>query len=163
MKVSYIQADKTRYQKNASAYTLVLISIVTSLVAWFTSINYDNFGVTGNTQRIIPDVRIGLEIALGIVLMLGTFLAAERVKIYDIFWSTYGLFILAGINFIRIFNIPFYAYSKGWIPQSTQWVVIVMLVATVILLLSAGVISLRKSIILREHMKELNKDGNDAA
>lgn len=163
MKVSFLKADKMRYQKNTTAYGLILISIITSLIALFASITYDNFSSTGESQRIIPDIRIGLEIALGIVLMLGTFLAAERVKLYDSFWSMYGIFILAGINFLRIFNIPIYAFSNGWIPSSTQVWIIFNFGITVILLLIAGLIAMRKVIILKEHMKELNAHGNDAA
>lgn len=101
MKIVNIKADKMRYQKNTSAYGLVLLSIATSLIALFTMINFDTFGSGEGTMRVIPNLRVGVEIALGIVLMLSTFMAAEKVKYYDPTWSFFGLFILAGINFLE--------------------------------------------------------------
>ncbi|MCR3905638.1 MAG: hypothetical protein NUK62_01225 [Tenericutes bacterium] len=162
MKIVNIKADKMRYQKNTSAYGLVLLSIVTSLVALFTMINYDTFSSGEGSMRVAPDLRVGLEIALAIVLMLTTFMAAEKVKYYDPKWSLIGLFVLAGVNFLRIFNLPVYAFNKGWIPAATMSIVMIEFAVTAGLLVLAGILSTRKVIILHKHMKELDAHGNDA-
>ncbi|MDI6452492.1 hypothetical protein [Peloplasma aerotolerans] len=162
MKIVNIKADKMRYQKNTSAYGLVLLSIATSLIALFTMINFDTFGSGEGTMRVIPNLRVGVEIALGIVLMLSTFMAAEKVKYYDPTWSFFGLFILAGINFLRIFNLPIYAHERGWIPTKTMQLVMLEFAVTAGLLVVAGIISLRKVIILHKHLKEIDAYGNDA-
>ncbi len=161
MEISNIKIDKMRYQTNSIGYLLVMLSVALSVIALFTLITYDSYGEGANSIRVVPDFRIGLEIALGIVLMLATFLAAEKVKYYNTFWSCYGLFILAGINFLRIFNIPLYAYKKGWIPTSIKTRSIIELILSAILLIIAGIISMRKVIILKNYMKEIDKNGNN--
>jgi len=87
-------------------------------------------------------------------LMLMTFLAAEKVRYYHPFWSIYGLFVLAGINLLRIFNIPFYAFEKGWIRESTKMVTIIEFAVSAGLLVIAGIVSLIKVLQLRQHLKE---------
>lgn len=160
MKTVNIKADKMRYQTNSLCYMLVMFSVLISILALFTLITYDSFG---KGSRVVPDLRIGLEIGLGILMLLVMFLAAEKVKYYDAFWSCYGLFILAGINLFRIFNIPLYAHKKGWIPTNIMTRTIIEFALTVVLLIIAGIISLRNVIILKNYMKEIDKNGNSRA
>jgi hypothetical protein len=147
---------------NSLGYWIVLLSLVVSIVATFTLITYDEFTGSGDSVRVAPDLRIGLEIALAIVLMLTTFLAAEKVKFYSPFWSGIGLFGLAAINILRIFNIPFYAFDKGWIPQTIKSRTIIEFVISGSLLVIAGVVSYRKVLLLKHHMKAIDAHGNDA-
>jgi purine-cytosine permease-like protein len=157
MTIINIKADKMRYQKNSSAYGLVLLSLITGMIGLFMLINYDQFITEGDlNMRIIPNLRVGVEILIGIIMMLMTFLGAEKVKLYDYKWSFYWIFVLAGVNVFRIFNLPIYAEKQGWIPESTMYIVMAFYAATAGLLIAAGVISARKVIILRNHMKELN-------
>ena len=156
MSIKNIKADKMRYQKNTSAYGLVLLSLVTGMIGLFTLINYDQFLTVGTNMRVVPNLRVGIEILIGIIVMLMTFLGAEKVKLYDPKWSFYGIFVLAGINVFRIFNLPIYAKNQGWIPTSTMVAVMVYYAISAGLLIFAGVISARKVIILKHHMKELN-------
>ncbi|MBE0701440.1 MAG: hypothetical protein IH571_07115 [Acholeplasmataceae bacterium] len=155
MNITNIKVDKMRYQKNASAYTLVLFSIALSIIALFQLINFDVFQVSIGAQRVIPDIRIGIEILIGIVMMLTMFLAAEKIKFYDRIWSTMGLFVLAGINFARVFNIPIYAYDKGWIPANVMVTAMIEFAISGALLVVAGIISTRKVILLHHYMKEI--------
>ena len=159
MSIVNIKADKMRYQANSIPYLLVMLSVVISIIATFQLINYDTFTLVVNSIRVVPDLRIGIEIAIGIVMMLSTFLAAEKVKFYDHFWSNIGLFILAGVNIFRIFNIPVYAFNQGWIPQKLVLITQAEFAAAALLLIAAGIITTRKIIILKHHMKELAKHG----
>jgi hypothetical protein len=155
MKIINIKADKMRYQKNSSSYRLVLLSLITGMIGLFTVINYDQFITIGENMRIIPNLRVGVEILLGILMMLLTFLGAEKVKLYDPKWSFYGIFILAGVNVFRIFYLPVYAKSQGWIPNGTMITVMIYYAITAGLLIAAGIISARKVIILTKYMKEM--------
>jgi hypothetical protein len=146
-----------RYQTNRSGYYFTLLSLVISLIALFTLITYDEFGSIDDSIRVIPDYRVGLEVALGIVLMLLTFLAAEKVKFYHPFWSNYGLFVLAGINTLRIFHIPFYAFEQGWIREKTKTITIIEFAISALFLVVAGIVSLIKVSQLRRHLKVIEK------
>jgi hypothetical protein len=153
MKINLLKVDKMRYQTNKIASSLVFLSLVLSIVALFTLITYDNFGLDGPLIRIIPDHRIGIEIGIGIVCMLSTFLAAEKLKYYDRTWSFIGVFVLAGINIARIFHLPLYTFAKGWIPASIQIQTILEFALSAALLIAAGVISTIKVILLQKVSK----------
>lgn len=162
MTIKNIKTDKMRYQYNTLSYAMILLSAITGLVALFTLINYDAFDAE-NATRVVPDLRVALEIGIGIVVLLSTFLAAEKVKYYQREWSYYGLVILALVNFFRIFNLPFYAFEKGWIPQTTMLAAIIEFALTTGLLMIASVISIIKVYRITNHLKELNKNGNNPA
>ncbi|MDD4184615.1 MAG: hypothetical protein WC251_02535 [Candidatus Izemoplasmatales bacterium] len=157
-----LKVDKMRYQTNSLGYWLVFLSLALSIIALFTLITYDEFVSVGTPVRVAPDLRIGLEIALAIVLMLTTFLAAEKVKYYHPFWSGAGLFGLAALNFLRIFNIPLYAFDNSWIPERIKILTIIEFALAGALLIAAGFISLRKVLLLKHHMKAIDNNGNDA-
>lgn len=162
MNIINIKIDKMRYQKNASSYFYVIISLVLSIIALFTLINYDTFSITTDS-RVVPDFRVGLEIVVGIITMMTTFLAAEKVKLYDPFWSRNGLFILAGINVLRTFSLPLYSFDKGWIPTSLMTTSMVLFAASACLLVIAGMVASHKVSQLKHHLKELRTHGNDDA
>jgi hypothetical protein len=163
-----ISIDKMRVQENKLSSSLVLISLILSLIALFTMINFDQFIDDGVNIRVVPNMRIGIEIAIAITLMLLTFMASEKVKYYDAFWSRYGLFILAGINFLRIFNIPFYIFGKydeTMVPMITAqsfYFVIVEFFISALLLTFAGGIALKRVTLLQKHLKEIKAHGHNA-
>ncbi len=165
MSIHNTKADKMRYQTNRTSYLLVMLSIVMTLIALFTNINYDQFISVLTDEHVYyvqPDLRVGLEIGLGIIMMLVMFMAAEKIKYYDGFWSRIGLFVLAGINIVRAFNLPLYALNQEWIPFGNVLVIMIEYGVAGLLLIYAGFISLQKYHILRAHLKELNINGNDA-
>gem|GEM_PF-3839486 len=176
-----LKAEKMRYQNNQSAYLLVMLSIVLGVISLFTLITYDEFStpsiIEGLPLRVIPDFRIAIEIALGIFTLLLSFLAAEKVKVYQRFWSFYGLFILAGVTLYRIIGVPglvydaelliehkmysvfyalpYYDFMKGWIPESVKNLALAELWIGFACLVFAAVISIRKVIIIDNNLKEL--------
>jgi len=163
MTIKNIKADKMRYQHNSIGYTLVMLALAFGLIALFTSINYDEFSTEGNNIRVVPNLRVGLEIALGIILLLVTFMSAEKIKFYDRFWSLYGLFALAIVNLLRIFNIPLYDFNQGWIPVNTLIIIVIEYGLSIVGFILAGIISTKKYHMLTEHLKEIESHGNDAA
>jgi hypothetical protein len=162
MTIKNNKTDKMRYQYNTIAYLLVMLSALTGIIALFTLINYDKFDAE-NATRVVPDMRVALEIGIGIVVLLSTFLAAEKVKFYQREWSYFGLPVLALINFLRLFNLPLYAFQKGWIPQSTMFTAMIELAITSGLLAIGALISIAKVYRITNYLKELNKNGNNPA
>jgi hypothetical protein len=148
MPISLAKIEKLKYQTNASASLLTFLSLACSVIALFMLINYDNFGTGGSSIRTIPDHRIGIEIAIGIVTMLLTFLAAEKVKVYDRVWSFFGLFVLAVINIARIYHLPVYTFGLGWIPASVYQTTVILFAVAAALLIVAGVLSTTKVLLL---------------
>jgi hypothetical protein len=145
-----------KYQTNSLASMLTFFSLACSVLAMFMLINYDNFGDGGSSIRTIPDHRVGIEIGIGIVTLLLTFLAAEKVKVYDRAWSFFGLFVLAAINVARIFHLPAYTLERGWIPASEVQKTIVLFALAAVLLIAAGIVSTIKVVLL----DRLSKGGN---
>lgn len=162
MNITDLRIDKMRYQKNGSSNLLVLISLILSIIALFTLINYDTFSITAD-ERVVPDFRVGLEVVIGIIMMMTTFLAAEKVKFYDSFWSRIGLFILAGINVFRAYSLPLYARDKDWIPASVTTMTISLFIASALFLIAAGLIARHKVHLLNTYMKEVLAHGNNDA
>lgn len=166
MTISNIKADKMRYQNNRFSYLLVMLSIVLSLIALFTNINFDQFISEPEPGQLVylvkPDMRVGIEIAIGIIMMLVMFMSAEKVKFYDAFWSNYGLFVLAGINVLRAIHLPLYALDLQWIPLANVIAIIVEYTLSGALLIAAGLIATGKYHKLHKHLKEINIHGNHA-
>ena len=88
-----IKADKMRYQTNSSAYSLILLGLALSVAALFAIIT---------PSTIIPDFSTAIEILINIVLMLVTFLAAERCKFYERKWAII-VNVIAAVHILRIF------------------------------------------------------------
>ncbi|MDR2822401.1 MAG: hypothetical protein LBV58_02480 [Acholeplasmatales bacterium] len=147
-----VKADKLKYQFNSFSYWLVLLSLVLTIISLFSMINNDDFIISDVTISVIPDPLIGIEIAIGIVLMLVTFLTAEKIKAYNL-KLTYFTFVLAGINIIRIFNVPLTFYTKDTPAYTTSTFItlIVELTVSSILLVLAGIISLQKINLMKKY------------
>lgn len=156
MPISLAKIEKMKYQTNTTASLLTFLSLACSVIALFMLINYDNFGSGGTSIRTIPDHRIGIEIGIGIVTMLLTFLAAEKVKVYDRVWSFFGLFVLAAVNVARIFHLPVYTLGLGWIVPSVFQMTVFLFALAAALLIAAGVLSTVKVFLL----DRLAKGGN---
>ncbi|HAQ57355.1 MAG TPA: hypothetical protein DCR44_08235 [Acholeplasmatales bacterium] len=167
MKIVNIKADKLRYQANSLAYSFCLLGLALGVTGLFTLITYDAFGAGDAPTRVVPDFRIGLEIAVSIVMMLLTFLAAEKAKSYDPLWSTFGLFLLASVTLLRIADfgtayqgITHYCFDRGWIPAAVQTKATVMFFASALFLYAAAIVSTVRVFILHRHLKEIARHGN---
>jgi general stress protein CsbA len=162
-----VSIDKMRFQQNKFSANFVLLGLVLSLIGLFTMINFNQYIVSGTNIHVIPDMRIGIEIGVAIVLMLMTFMASEKVKFYDTFWSYYGLFILAGINLLRIFNIPFYIYGiydstiEPMITKTAfRWVVAAFALSSICFTI-AGLMALKRVKTLNKYIKEMKTHGHN--
>lgn len=147
-----INVEKMKYQTNSLASAITLLSLGLSVIAMFTMITYDSFGA-GEGLRVAPDHMVAIEIGMGIVTMLLTFLAAEKVKYYDRKWSCFGLFVLAGIDLFRIAFLPTYCLEKGWIPVSVYQSTVTLFALAAALLIAAGAISTAKVALLDRFSK----------
>jgi hypothetical protein len=140
--------EKMRYQFNSSGKWFVLLALTISTIALFSLINYDTFR-SGTEGRVVPDMRIGIEITIGIIIMLMLFLASEKVKVYDYKWALYGLNSIAVFHVWRAFRIPYYAFEKGWIPATLRNNITIGFILTAVLLVIASFVTLRKITLLR--------------
>ena len=154
MKINPMKIDKMRYQVNGLGQGLTFLSLLCSIVALFVLITYDNYGAAGSSQRVIPDFRVAIEIGIGILTLLGTFLCAEKVKYYDAKWTYVGVFVLATINFIRSRNLPVYCFEQGWIPASIATLTSLLYIFAGIILLVVWVISSIKVFLLSKHLSK---------
>ena len=148
-------AQRMRYQPNTLSYGFIMLSIILSLVAMFTLINYDSFLPDLGAQRVASDLRIGLEILVAIVSLLVSFLAAEKVKCYDPVWSFGVVYALAILQFWRMASLPAYVcFEKGWVPYDLANRGYFLFQIAGILMVVAGLIATAKVIIIRKYGKE---------
>jgi hypothetical protein len=142
-----IKADKMRYQTNSSAYGLILLGLCFSVAALFAIIT---------PSTVIPDLSTAIEILINIVLMLVTFLAAERCKFYERKWAII-VNVIAAVHVLRIFYAPTKLLAKGQITFFHFTMIVVLLLSSALLLIAGGMITLKKSHVLHSHLKELGE------
>ena len=141
-----IKADKMRYQTNSLGYGLILLGMAISVVALFRIIT---------PPTIIPNFSIAVEI-VDIILMLMTFLTAERCKFYQKNWAIVSM-VIAAIHVLRIFYAPAKLLSLGQITGVQFTVIVVLLISSATLLVFGGLITLNKHHILYKHLKEIGE------
>lgn len=142
-----IKADKMRYQTNSLGYGLILLGMAISVVALFRIIT---------PPTIIPNFSIAVEIVVNIILMLMTFLTAERCKFYQKSWAIVSM-VIAAIHVLRIFYAPAKLLSLGQITGVQFTVIVVLLISSATLLVFGGLITLNKHHILYKHLKEIGE------
>lgn len=152
-----IKIDKMRFQYNKLGQLLIIFGLAFATIGMFMLITYDNFGSGGETRRVVPDFVIALDIVFGIINLLVLFLAGEKVKYYDKWFSLYGVFIMAALNLIRTFLTPVYALNKGWLTQGRFTLIVVMMIIGTLFLIASGIISARKYLLLSKHKKEIEQ------
>lgn len=142
-----VKIDKMRYQTNKSAYRLILLGLSISMVAMFRII----IPVT-----VRPNYEIAIEILINIVLLLVTFLAAERCKIYSKSWAI-ASFVIAGVHVLRIFYVPRRLLERGMLTGlQFSWIAILLL-ATAVLIAAGGVITWIKHHQLQSHLSQVGE------
>ena len=164
-----IKVDKMRYQANKSSYWLALLSVVLLAIAGFMSITYSSFSNDANELRVNPNYQIAIDIALLIIMLLATFLGAEKMKNYQKKWSI-GMFVLAAINVARIFFVPTIFHNQylnymnnidtvapGGLPTSRYIIIVIVMVAAIALQIAGGVINYIKTTKLEKHIRELGE------
>lgn len=148
-----IETDIMRYKNNSLSFLLCIIAIVCN-VAMFLSL-YSN-------TACVPNFQLGIDLLVNVIFLLSCFLAAEKLKTYNVSWS-YVAFVIAGIEILRIFWIPtMYLKSgledplKGLNAGQFTFIVIMMVIAAVSLV-GAGIITLIKAKRLNAHLKRIEE------
>jgi hypothetical protein len=142
-----VKADKMRYQPNKSGYSFILLGLAISIAALFSIIT---------PTTVVPNFGTAVEILLNIVLMLVTFLAAERCKVYSRDWALITL-VIAGIHILRIFLVPTQLVAKGQLSGWQFTGIVFMLVSTAVCLVLGALITLRKQGLLHKHLREIGE------
>lgn len=142
-----IKADKMRYQMNNLAYLFILLGMAISVVVLFRIIT---------PKTVIPNFGIALEILINIVLLLLTFLTAERCKFYQKKWGIVS-FVIAGVHLLRIFYVPKSLLTLGQITSGQFMIIVLLLAVSAGLLILGGVVTIIRSNILTNHLKEIGE------
>jgi hypothetical protein len=145
--IKNIRIDKMRYQKNKIAYTFVLVAMVFQTISLFMTIT---------PSTVVPSFTTAVEILINITLLLFSFLAAEKVKSYSKTWS-YGLFALSVVHLFRFFYEPSKLLRLGQISLRQYFMITTLIEVTMVLLIVAAIITLRKHRALMAHLKELGE------
>jgi hypothetical protein len=138
-----VKADKMRYQLNKAGYGLILLGLSISVIAMFRII-------TPVTVR--PNYEIAIEIMINIVLLLVTFLAAERCKFYSKNWAI-GSIGIGMVHIIRIFYVPASLLRKEMLSYPQFVIIALLLVISSALIIYGGYITWVKYNILSNHKK----------
>lgn len=147
MSVKNIQVDKMRYQKNNLSYRLIILGMALSVWSLFAVIT---------PKTVVPTLSTAIEILLNIILLLTTFLAAEKCRAYDKKWGIY-LFVISAVHVFRLFYEPLKLLKLGQLSANRyEWIVYVIIV-TVILYVSSGIITIQKHDALKKHLKEIGE------
>jgi hypothetical protein len=142
-----IKADKMRYQTNKSAYGFIMLGLTFSIIALFMLIT---------PSTIVPNFGTAIEILINIVLLLVTFLAAERCKFYSRNWAIVSLSI-AIIHFIRALITPISLFTLEQINFLTYSLSSAFLISASVFIAIGGKITLDRYHILSKHMKEIGE------
>ena len=158
-----IRQDRMRYIKNTSSSRLCYLAILLN-VLYFVSIYKSDVG------SWYYQILVGGSIVYNLLFMLMTFLASEGVKNYQEQFS-YLLYVLGGLQIVRIFLIPMQAHSAVVTVNGAETVVmgngqfirvIIYLVGSAVCLIAAAVINQQKARALNSHLASLEK-GKEAA
>lgn len=163
-----VRKEKLRYQKNSLAYGLCMLGCFLSLMAGFIGLNTVN-----------PNGITTIKIFLNIAILLFGFSSAERIKNYRTSASIV-CFVFAGIDFLRIFWMPFNMIKwyddgkdskfcsvvtdpkdtgRGWLPASGTFraiFMIIFLISSALAFAFAGYVGLSRSNKLHAYLKSIN-------
>ncbi len=142
-----VKADKMRYQANKLGYGLILLGMMLSVAALFMIIT---------PPTVVPTFSTALEILINILLLLFTFLAAERCKYYQKNWAIMTI-IIAAIHALRILWVPTKLLSNGELRIGQFLFIALFLVLTSILMVFGALITLKRHHILITHLKEIGE------
>ncbi len=155
----FLKRDRMRFTLNGLSSGLALLAIVFN-VFYFVSIYKSNFNFYYNFD-------MGISVLLNLVFMLTVFLSSEGVKNYKQGYAI-ALIVVGALEIVRIFGLPLSAHNTAitlkvdgvdtsvLVMQDGQFArVIIYLVCTATLLITAGVIGIIRSRQLEEHKRSL--------
>lgn len=147
MATKNVRVDKMRYQKNALAFNFVLVAMALQTISLFMTIT---------PRSVVPSMTTAFEILINITLLLVSFLAAEKVKAYSLQWA-YGLFAISTVHLFRLFYEPLKLVRLGQITRNQYITIMTLIEVTIVLLIVAAVITIRKHRALMAHLKEIGE------
>lgn len=161
----FIRRERLSYEKNKLSSSLALCAIVLNAL-FFASI----FRVIEkNAGSFYYNYLIGISVIYNLLFMLTTFLSSEGVKNYKLSFAI--ILIVVGIlQIARIFILPLKAFNAEIIvdevvttvmrkPQLTR--LVIYLVTSSILCVSAGIIGIIKTMHLAEYYRMKNSSAKE--
>lgn len=156
-----LHSDIMRYKNNSASFWLCILAIV---------FNVAMFLIIYKTTNCTPNVQLGIDLMINIIVLLAAFLIAEKTKAYNKKGAYFSIG-LGVVEILRIFWIPLFYFTKymeylkvedkgsysgivGLDPNGFTWCCI-LLTAAGVSLIFAGVICLVKGKRLNEHLKNL--------
>lgn len=146
-----ISIDMMHYKSNRISFWLILLTIALNIAMFI--IIYRT-----NTGALAADLQLGLDLLINVIFMLACFLAAEKTKRYSKEWGIASI-VLGAIEATRIFWIPLYYYLNGGINVGKFVACVVLLATAGAAMVIAGVLTLIKHRILKDHEPLINKEG----
>ena len=155
---SQIRLDRMRYVKNTASSRLCYLAILIN-VLYFVSI------YKSDVASWYYQILVGASIVYNLLFMLTVFLASEGVKNYQKKYSNV-LFALGALQVARIFILPLRAHAavvtinqqETAVMQNAQFLrVVAYLAASAVCCFVAGLVGIRKSRALANHMASLEQ------
>lgn len=142
--------DILRYRTNKFSFLMVMLAIVLNCLAFL-----DYFG----KRNVIPDIYLGIDVVINILMMLALFVTGEEVKAYRKSFAIVS-FVLAAIQIARIFFIPV-KHFDALIAYGSFYYLVVLYVLSAVLLVIAGLVCYFRSTVLYNYLDSLNNSDEE--
>lgn len=161
-----LQDDLLRYKKNSLPANLALLGLVFDMLYFCILYAFTQPNLTEGSQPTwFVSILIGFSVILTLVTMLVMFLASEGIKGYKKGYIIV-LFVLAAIQFARIFVYPIYVLQHPEFTRTYFWIrtdtstflgimMIVWLCLSIACLIAAGIIGYKNCLRLEKHMSDI--------
>lgn len=149
-----------RYQENKLSYNLALLAFLLNQYYLIVTLN-----------RLAINFHIGIEISINLVMFMFLFLGMEKVKKHDVNWSI-GFIIMSLLYFLRVLYMPKRLFAQGAALIATGDAVSIAtgeaiqmagyqsaasLIMIGVLLLLSGMISYKRSTVLRSYNDKMGR------
>ena len=154
----FIELDRMRFTKNTLSSGLALLAILFN-VLYFVSIYKSDVG------SYYYNILMGASVLYNLIFMLVVFLSSEGVKGYKASFA-WVLLAVGALQILRIFILPLRAHAavvtinqqETAVMQNAQFLrVVAYLTASAVCCFVAGLVGIRKSRALANHMASLEQ------
>jgi hypothetical protein len=149
---NWASIDKMKYKKDSLAFAFAVLGLIANVV--YFALLYKN------NSNFFYSYMMGISVIYNLVFMLIVFLSAEEVKTYHRNYS-FVLFVLAGIQFFRIFFYPRRALKAEVITGDAYLRMAICLAVSGVFLLFAAIKSFWSSTILKRYLEGKIKTSAD--
>jgi len=145
--------DMMHYKANRVSFWLIILTI---------ALNIAMFLIIYTTTGCTPNLQLGIDLLVNVLIMLVCFLAAEKTKRYDKKWGIASI-VIGHAQVVRIFWIPLYYYIQfkdtgtGLSGAKFAWCAVLLVLGGVSMIL-AGMFNNHKYNTLALHEPLLNKE-----